>query len=137
MPVLCICRGMQLVNVALGGDLVAHIPDHYGNGVIHRNEGLKPVQHDVRIEPGSRLAGLLGVTELAVHSVHHQAVGRLGKGLRAVAWAPDGVVEAFESTQHPFLIGVQWHPELAALGDARQRRLFDALLARPAAARSA
>jgi len=137
LPVLCICRGMQLVNVALGGDLVAHIPDHYGNGVIHRNEGLKPVQHDVRIEPGSRLAGLLAATELTVHSVHHQAVGRLGKGLRPVAWAPDGVIEAFESTQHPFLIGVQWHPELAALGDARQRRMFEALLARPAAARSA
>jgi len=91
----------------------------------------------VRIEAQSRLATLLGATELTVHSVHHQAVGRLGKGLRPVAWAADGVIEAYESTQHPFLVGVQWHPELAALGDARQRRLFDALLARPAAARSA
>lgn len=137
MPVLAICRGMQLLNVALGGDLVAHIPDHYGNGVLHRHEGLKAVQHDVRIEAQSRIAGLLGTTELTVHSVHHQAVGRLGRGLRAVAWAPDGVVEAFESTAHPFVIGVQWHPELAALGDARQRRLFEALLEKPAAARSA
>jgi putative glutamine amidotransferase len=121
---------MQLVNVALGGDLVSHIPDHFGEKIAHRHPELRPVVHEVRIEPASRLGSIIGATELTVHSVHHQAVGRLGRGLRAVAWSPDGVIEAVESTEHPFLIGVQWHPELAALGDARQRRLFEALLGR-------
>jgi putative glutamine amidotransferase len=128
-PVLCICRGMQLLNVALGGDLVPHIPDHYGDRVVHRNPERMPVEHPVEVAPDSRLAAVLGATELAVHSIHHQAVRRVGKGLRAVAWSPDGVVEAIESEHHPFVIGVQWHPELGALGDQRQRRLFEALLA--------
>jgi putative glutamine amidotransferase len=127
LPVLCICRGMQLLNVALGGDLVSHIPDRFGEDVAHRHPEHRPVQHLVRLEPKSRLGTILGIDELSVHSVHHQAVGRLGEGLRAVAWSPDGVVEAVESERHPFLIGVQWHPELAALGDDRQRRLFEAL----------
>jgi putative glutamine amidotransferase len=129
LPILCICRGMQLLNVALGGDLVSHIPDHFGEKVVHRHPELRPVPHPVRLEPSSRVAGILGATELEVQSVHHQAVGRLGAGLRAVAWAPDDVVEAVESDQHDFLIGVQWHPELAALSDDRQRRLFDVLIA--------
>jgi putative glutamine amidotransferase len=128
LPILCICRGMQLVNVALGGDLIQHIPDHFGNGVAHRHPDLKHVQHPVDIAADSRIGRLLGVSSLTVHSVHHQAVGRLGQGLRAVAWSPDGVVEAIESETHPFLIAVQWHPELGALGDERQRRLFEALV---------
>jgi len=130
LPVLCICRGMQLLNVALGGNLVPHIPDRYGNGVVHRNPELKAVEHAVRIDPESRLARVLGATELSVQSVHHQAVGRLGKGLRPVAWSEDGVVEAIESDEHPFVIAVQWHPELGALGDERQRRLFEELVRR-------
>ena len=129
LPVLCICRGMQLVNVVLGGDLVSHIPDHFGDQVAHRHPELRPVPHPVKLDPTSRLAGILGDAELSVQSVHHQAVGRLGAGLRAVGWSPDGVIEAVESDQHPFLIGVQWHPELGALGDERQRRLFEALVA--------
>ncbi len=129
LPILSICRGMQLLNVALGGDLVSHIPDRFGDSVAHRHPELRPVEHAVRIDPASRLAAILGATELDVHSVHHQAVGRLGDGLRAVAWSPDGVIEAVESERLPFLIGVQWHPELGALGDERQRRLFEALVA--------
>jgi putative glutamine amidotransferase len=129
LPILCICRGMQLVNVALGGDLVAHIPDHYGEEVVHRHPELQPCQHPVRLDPGSQIGSILGPGDLTVHSVHHQAVGRLGAGLRASAWAPDGVVEAVESDRHVFLMGVQWHPELGALGDERQRRLFEALVA--------
>ena len=128
LPILCVCRGMQLLNVALGGDLLAHIPDHFGEKISHRHPELRPVEHGVSIEPTSRLARILGATELTVHSVHHQAVGRLGKGLRAVAWSPDGVIEAIESERHPFLIGVQWHPELGALGDERQRHLFEELV---------
>jgi len=137
MPIMCVCRGMQVLNVALGGDLISHIPDLYGTQVIHRTPEVQAITHPVRIDPTSHLARVYGDTSATVQSVHHQAVGRLGKGLRPVAWASDGVIEAFESTQHPYLIGTQWHPELAALGDARQRRLFEALLARPAAARSA
>jgi putative glutamine amidotransferase len=129
LPLLCICRGMQVLNVALGGDLVAHIPDHYGDDVLHRHPERRPVQHPVRIAPESRIAGILGATTLAVRSWHHQAVGQLGAGLRAVAWSPDGVVEAVESEDHPFAFGVQWHPETGALRDARQLRLFEALIA--------
>ena len=128
LPVLAICRGLQLLNVALGGDLVSHIPDHFGEKTVHRHPELRPVPHMVQIEPGSRLAGILGETELEVQSVHHQAVGRLGGGLRPVAWSPDGVIEAVESDRHPFMIGVQWHPELGALADERQRRLFEELV---------
>ncbi len=130
LPMLCICRGMQLLNVALGGDLVQHIPDHFGERVLHRRPERLPVTHPVRLEPESRLAHLLGATELVVRSFHHQAVGRLGAGLRAVAWSPDGVVEAVESERHPFVVAVQWHPELDALGDAGPLRLFEALVAR-------
>ena len=136
LPILCICRGMQLLNVALGGDLVSHIPDHYGEKVAHRHPELKPVVHPVRIDPQSRLGNILGATDLTVQSVHHQAVGRLGTGLRAVAWSPDGVIEAVESANHRFLMAVQWHPELGALGDERQRRLFEALVGRSEAPRA-
>ena len=111
LPVLCICRGMQLLNVALGGDLVPHIPDSYGEKVVHRHPERLPVEHPVRIEPGSLLASILGVAGVAVQSVHHQAVRRVGSGLRAVAWSPDGVIEAIEAVDRPFVIGVQWHPE--------------------------
>jgi putative glutamine amidotransferase len=129
LPLLCVCRGMQLLNVALGGDLIAHIPDQFGETVVHRTPQLKPVPHGVRLDPRSRLAALLDGTELIVQSVHHQAVGRVGEGLRAVAWSEDGVIEALESERHPFVIAVQWHPELDALSDSRPMRLFEELVA--------
>ncbi len=129
LPVLCVCRGLQLLNVALGGDLVAHIPDHFGTTVVHRTPQLTPVPHGVRLAPDSMLAGLFDATSLVVQSIHHQAVRRLGEGLRAVGWSDDGVVEAVESAAHPFVIGVQWHPELDALSDPRPMRLFEALVA--------
>jgi putative glutamine amidotransferase len=128
LPVFCICRGMQLLNVALGGTLVSHIPDHFGETVSHRNPEHSPVTHAVKVEPGSRIATILGATDFEARSWHHQAVGRLGVGLRAVAWSPDGVVEAVESERHAFVLGVQWHPELDALADDRQRRLFEAFV---------
>ena len=129
LPLLCICRGMQVLNVALGGDLVAHIPDHFGDEVPHRHPERRSVEHAVRIASDSRVAGIFGATTLAVRSWHHQAVGRLGTGLRAVAWSLDGVVEAVESEEHPFALGVQWHPETGALRDAHQLHLFEALIA--------
>src|SRR5882672_4821702 len=78
LPILCICRGMQLVNIALGGDLVSHIPDHYGEQVVHRHPELQPCTRPVRLDADSQLGRILGPEDLMVHSVHHQAVGRLG-----------------------------------------------------------
>lgn len=128
LPVLCVCRGMQLLNVALGGDLVAHIPDVFGTSVVHRSPDVQAVPHEVELAPDSRVARIYGTTRVSVQSVHHQAVGRLGEGLRAVAWASDGVVEALESDRHDFVVAVQWHPELDAFADARPLGLFRELV---------
>lgn len=108
-PLLGICRGLQIINVALGGDLVQHIDDG-----IHRNVGV-PIDeilstHDVAVEAGSALAAGLGQTRVSVQSAHHQSVGRLGTGLVPVATAPDGLIEAVEHRVAP-ITGVQWHPE--------------------------
>ena len=105
VPVLGICRGQQLLNVALGGSLVQHMENHRQSG-----DRSTPF-HGMSVEPGSRLAGLLGATEIQVNSHHHQAVRVLGDGLRAVAWAPDGTIEGVESTRHSWLVAVQFHPE--------------------------
>jgi putative glutamine amidotransferase len=136
LPLLCICRGMQVLNVALGGDLLAHIPDHFGDEVLHRHPERRPVEHPVRIERESRIGRILGTAELSVRSWHHQAVGRIGRGLRAVAWAPDGVVEAIEAEHQPFTLAVQWHPEVRALADPRHLRLFEALVESAGGARA-
>ena len=131
LPVLGICRGMQLINVALGGTLIQHLPDVVGH------DGHRPVpgsmgEHKVRVGPASRLAELLGAGELgtaaAVPTHHHQGVDCLGAGLVATAWADDGTIEALETGPaaggHPFTLAVQWHPEA---GD--EPALFRALVA--------
>jgi putative glutamine amidotransferase len=110
IPVLGICRGAQILNVALGGTLVQHLPDMTDRQHCLRDRFAEPV-HEVEIETGTRLAGIVGLDRLPVNSLHHQAVDTLGAGLRAVAWAEDGVVEAIESIW-PRMMGVQWHPEL-------------------------
>jgi putative glutamine amidotransferase len=130
MPVMCVCRGMQVLNVALGGDLIAHIPDVYGTRVVHRTPDVQAIPHPVAIAPDSHLARVYGETSVTVQSVHHQAVGRLGEGLRPVAWAADGVVEAVESDRHGFVVAVQWHPELDVPTDERPYSLFDELVVR-------
>jgi putative glutamine amidotransferase len=137
LPILGICRGLQVLNVALGGSLHQHLPDLVGH------EGHSPEPggfgtHDVSVAPGSRLASILGRTDLTDHlpvvvpTHHHQAADRLGDGLVATAWAADGTIEAMEldPAQHPFAVAVQWHPEA---GD--DPSLFRALTA--AAARNA
>jgi putative glutamine amidotransferase len=128
MPVLGICRGIQLVNVGYGGTLVQHLPDV--TGLDHEQlDAWDALAHTIEIASDSRLAGMMGATAMDVNSVHHQAVDRLGAGLRAVAWADDGVVEAVEHETDPVL-AVQWHPELTGSVDwERQRRLFEALVA--------
>jgi putative glutamine amidotransferase len=127
-PALAICRGMQILNVALGGDLHPHLPDVVGDAVTHRTSQTEAASHPVRLETGSALAGRLGAADLdAVPSWHHQALRRLGSGLRPVAWAPDDVIEAVELGGEPQLIAVQWHPELAGAA-AAGRGLFAALV---------
>ena len=109
MPVLAICRGSQLLNVARGGDLVQHLPEVVGHER-HKHEPGEFSDHDVRLAGDSRLGGLLG-QRAPVKSHHHQGMGRIGDGLREVAWAEDGVVEGLEDPEKRFALGVLWHPE--------------------------
>ncbi len=127
VPVLCICRGLQILNVARGGTLHQHVPDLVGDSVLHRLPPRQPGRHPVRIEADSRLGRILGVTETEVCSWHHQAVDRLGRGLKPVAWAEDGIVEALDLDDHPWCVAVQWHPEMQ-IDDRTQQKLFAALI---------
>jgi putative glutamine amidotransferase len=129
LPTLAICRGAQVLNVLRGGDLIPHLPEHVGEEVAHRVSREAHTRHPVRLLPGSRLAALYACETLEVASWHHQAVGRLGAGLAAVAFAQDGVVEAVELEGAPWLVAVQWHPELEAEEGSGGRRLFDHFLA--------
>jgi len=106
-PILGICLGMQFTNVVSGGTLIQDIPSQVGTKVAHRRK-----YHRVRIEPSSSLAEILGAEEALVYSIHHQAVDKLGKGLKVVAYAEDGVIEALERVDGGFGLFVQWHPEL-------------------------
>jgi putative glutamine amidotransferase len=128
VPALCICRGVQVLNVALGGTLVEHLPDEVGSKVPHRGPERAYVPHEVRLEPRSHLAALLGAQSLSPASSHHQAVRAPGRGLAVVARALDGTIEALEHAEHERLIAVQWHPEYTAHEDPQQQRLFDELV---------
>ncbi len=112
MPVLAICRGLQVLNVARGGTLIQDLPTDRPSGVEHRQQiaGSTPT-HEVSLEAGSLTAACLGARDGVVNSFHHQAVDRLGSGLRVVGRAPDGVVEAIEATDRGFTVAVQWHAE--------------------------
>jgi putative glutamine amidotransferase len=109
MPVLAICRGSQVLNVARGGDLVQHLPDEVGHER-HKHEPGSFSDHEVEVEVGSRLGALVG-DRAPVKSHHHQGYGRIGDGLREVAWAEDGIVEGLEDPAKRFAVGVLWHPE--------------------------
>ena len=112
-PLLAICRGLQVVNVARGGDLYQDIASSLPTGAGHdQPEGMEQeTVHVVEIREGSRLRGIVGQSSLGTNSFHHQAVDRVGSGLRVTARAPDGIVEAMELEEHPFGLCVQWHPE--------------------------
>ncbi len=113
-PMLAICRGLQMVNVALGGTLVVDIPSQAPSPIRHARMDLKDkVVHPIRIEEGTMLRTILGKEEIGVNSTHHQAIGRLAQGLKSVAKAADGIVESCELCEPlvPFFLGVQFHPE--------------------------
>jgi putative glutamine amidotransferase len=131
LPALFICRGAQVLNVALGGNLIEHLPDEVGDSIRHRSDdgtGTYP-RHGVAVDAGSRLAAIMGSDRVEPASWHHQAVRRLASGLVQTARAPDGTIEAFEIPDREWLIAVQWHPEVTAGEDPTQQRLFDALVA--------
>lgn len=111
-PLLAICRGMQVLNVAAGGSLVQDIPSGQSDALAHQVSDPKDaIAHTVRIAPGSRVAELLAATEARVNSRHHQAVKRVGDGFAVTATAPDGIVEALEKRDAAFCVAVEWHPE--------------------------
>jgi putative glutamine amidotransferase len=109
MPVLAVCRGSQVLNVALGGDLVQHLPEVVGHDE-HRHTPGTFADHDIRIAPDSRLGDLLG-EHAPVKSHHHQGFGRIAASLEEVAWAEDGIIEGLEHREKRFALGVLWHPE--------------------------
>jgi putative glutamine amidotransferase len=112
-PFLGICRGCQIMNVALGGDLYTHIPDQLPNALDHSYPGnMRTVLvHEVKIEEGTYLAEIFGEPILKVNSLHHQGLKEIAPSLRVAGYAPDGLVEAIELPDHPFGLAVQWHPE--------------------------
>lgn len=133
VPTLGICRGMQVLGVASGGELVAHVPEVYGEAIAHRlDHPRRPTPHPVQAEPASRLAQMVGAIAFDVVSWHHQALKAVPAGWTAAAYAADGLIEALEHRQHPWLMAVQWHPELSPESPVHQR-LFQALVAAAAA----
>ena len=131
LPVLGICRGIQLVNVGMGGTLVQDLPTERPSDIAHDPGSARDARtHTVRLQEGSRAARALGATELRVNSFHHQAVDRLAPGLIATGWSEDGVIEAAEGAgDTPWLLTVQWHPEeMHSDVKAPERGLFRALV---------
>jgi putative glutamine amidotransferase len=122
LPVLAICRGSQVLNVALGGDLEQHVPDRTAADTHKQTPGVF-ADHDVEVLDGTKLASIVG-ERADIKSHHHQGYGRLGTGLREAARAPDGTVEALEDPSRRFTLGVLWHPEAG-----EDMALFEALVA--------
>lgn len=124
MPVLAICRGLQLVNIARGGTLQQHLPESLGTERYRLGGGVF-AENDVEVSGDTDLAGVLGEGTVRVHSYHHQGIDRLGEGLVAAARSDDGLVQAFVDTSAGHVVGIQWHPE----ENAEDRRLFEDLVA--------
>jgi putative glutamine amidotransferase len=133
-PVLGVCRGLQIINIAAGGTLWQDLADECTGTAKHDyfpfggKFARDHLAHPATLAEGSRLREILGCPELPVNSMHHQGIRTLGAGLAATAVAPDGVIEAAEGTGDAFLVGVQWHPEAMTERDPRMRRLFDAFV---------
>ncbi len=131
VPVLGICRGIQVLNVALGGSLFQDIQAQIPSAERHAWYPDYPRDrrsHTVAVSPGTRLARIVGATSLSVNSLHHQSVKDVAPGLVVAGYSPDEIVESVEAPDHPFAVGVQWHPEELVESDACARRLFDAFV---------
>ena len=134
IPVLAICRGVQLLNVALGGTLFQDLPSQRAEGIIHEQDApINERWHAARVAEGSQLARIFGATDLFINSFHHQGINVLADRLTPTVWAEDGLIEGVEGRDHPWMIGVQWHPERGEAerrGDRRNphNRLFFAFL---------
>jgi putative glutamine amidotransferase len=134
LPVLGVCRGAQLINVAAGGTLwqdVSYRPDSikHDYAPLGGQYSREYLAHDVTVDADSRLGRIVRVDRMPVNSMHHQAIRELGTGLIASSFAPDGVIESVEPTSEQWMIGVQWHPESLVDQDARMRALYDAFIA--------
>jgi putative glutamine amidotransferase len=128
LPMMGICLGAQVLNVALGGSLYQHVPDQVASALAHAPSAAgHRSYHQVRVAPDSALARILGSTELEVNSSHHQAIREVARPLRAVAWSEDGLAEAAEALDGRFLLAIQWHPENLARERSEHRALFTAL----------
>ncbi len=138
-PLLCICRGTQVLNVAMGGTLFQDIREQVPGALRHdspaEDEWFMRTVHPVEVSTASYLADVMGLCRISVNSLHHQALDRIGSGLRVVANAPDGIIEGIEHPERRFVIGVQWHPEALAEQMEPMRRLFSALVSAAAKSR--
>jgi putative glutamine amidotransferase len=128
-PVLGVCRGLQVVNVARGGSLVQDVAPADGRFIKHdyfptQGYARDYMAHQVTVQPGSRLAAIFEADEITVNSMHHQGIERLGENLAATIHAPDGLIEGIEGVNGAFVLAVQWHPEMLVETDAGTRRLF-------------
>jgi len=133
LPIFGVCRGLQVLNVACGGSLYQHVPAERPSDIDHAQAGQPKrthIAHRISVLPGSRLAGILGdeLTVTGVNSFHHQAIKRLGESLMATAVAEDGIIEAVELADSPFVLAVQYHPEELVASDSGSRRLFSAFV---------
>ena len=128
-PLLGICRGLQVMNVALGGTLYTHILDQLPNALQHdwHDQPRDTLAHPVRMEEGTRLAEALGAPVVQVNTLHHQGIKDLAPGLIPTAYAPDGLIEGIELPGHPFALAVQWHPEWLTEHE-EMRKLFRAFV---------
>ena len=125
LPILAICRGAQVLNVALGGSLIQDIPTQVQDPIKHWQQAPNwYATHNVEVKPDSLLGEILETQLTRVNSYHHQSIAKPGQGLSIVATAPDGVIEAVESTEHRFVLGLQWHPELMVERDVGAQAIF-------------
>ena len=132
-PIFAICRGLQILNVALGGSLYQDLPTEHPSEIFHaqteRNIARPETVHSIRVEAGSLLAQIVGAEIMEVNSLHHQALKKVANGLKVTAWAADGVIEAAEMPEKRFVVAIQCHPEELAVWQPESQRLFEAFAA--------
>lgn len=124
-PILCICRGMQLLNVILGGDLYQDIPSEFNTQILHKQpQGKYETSHEVKVSPDTPLCKIINNNRIVVNSFHHQAIKNLATDLKPMAISDDGIIEAVYAINHPYLMGYQWHPERLIDTEASSKFIF-------------